>query len=542
MTMLQRILAALSCLTLAAAFSGCGTLSLKSSSDQSADQNPAPSASGGNGSQASADNSAQPAQPAQPSPADLAIADANKTVAQKMDDLADALASRAAAKQQKPDLPGAKADLDTLIQIQASNALALLCRGEIVMSQSGPTAAMADYSKAIDILSASTAPDHVSGTDALTKLLAALFPGMIQNMPANAYYLRGAARQAKGDGEGALSDFNQAISAAPDFAAAYNNRGVIKGMFLRDADGAAADFNKSLDLQPKAADALANRGNIEIAQGNYDAAVKDYDKAIELSPNWPVGYFDRAFAKQRSGDLDGAIADLTKAIDLKADYTDAYFNRAVDYDRQAKYAEAMADYDRVIVMNPSAADAYAGRGMDRYRRNDINAAISDFNRAIALKKDSARNYLDRAVASYIQGDLKRAIDDYQHAIELTDKDSASYPQLFRSVALMQDHQDPKKDLATAMVDWKDGWPKTIGRYLTGDLNESAFLAEAERADPKIAGVERCDAYYFVGMTHLLAGDNAAAKNFFDQCLAVNLPDRFSTRFAQSQLTRLASAQ
>jgi tetratricopeptide (TPR) repeat protein len=383
----------------------------------------------------------------------------------------------------------------------------------------------------------------VSGTDALTQTLSALFPGMVQNMQANAYYLRGAARQASGDTDGALSDFNQAISAAPDFAAVYNNRGVIKGMMQRDADGALSDFNKAAELQSKAPDTYANRGNIKLAMGQIDEALKDYDKAVELSPSWAAAYFDRAFGKQQKGDLDGAIADLNKAIELKADYLDAYYNRAVDYDRKQQFGEAIADYDRVIVMNPNAADAFAGRGMDKYRRNDIEGSVSDFNRAIALRKDSVRLYLDRAAANEIKGDNAAAISDFDQVLKLADDDTSAYPRLFRCVALLQTHSgDPKKDLAAAIANWKDTWPKKIGQFLTGDLTESQFLAAAEIADPKIVAAHRCDAFYFTGIAHLLTGDTAAARSFFSECVAVNRPDLFASRFAQGELDRLKPAQ
>ena len=533
--MVQRAFGVLACLAFAASFSGCSTFS----PEESKAPETAPEKA-----QADAGSAAKPSSDAHPAEApkvDTVLASADKAVADKMDEVAAALAARVAAKQSRSDLDGALADLDRILEIQPSNAVAHLVRGQIKLTRGNPAAASADYSRAVDILSG-TAPDHVSGTDSLAQALAALFPGMVQNMQANAYYLRGAARQAGGDTDGALADFNQAVSAAPDFAAVYNNRGVIKGMIQRDADGALADFNKAAELQSKAPDTYANRGNIKLALGQIDEALKDYDQAVALSPSWPAAYFDRAFGKQQKGDLDGAITDLTKAIELKSDYLDAYYNRAVDYDRKQQFGEAIADYDRVIIMNPNAADAFAGRGMDKYRRNDIDGSVSDFNRAIALRKDSVRLYIDRAVANVIKGDSAAAISDFDQVLKLADDETSAYPRLFRCVALLQARRgDPRKELTAAIAKWKDGWPKTIGQFLTGDLTESQLLAEAEKADPKVVAAHRCDAFYFAGIAHLLNGETPAARSFFNECVAVNRPDLFAFRFAQGELDRMKPA-
>jgi len=62
----------------------------------------------------------------------------------------------------------------------------------------------------------------------------------------------------KRDLEGALADCNRAIELKPDFAVAYNNRGMVKQV-KGDLDGALEDYNKALNLKPDLKAARTNR-------------------------------------------------------------------------------------------------------------------------------------------------------------------------------------------------------------------------------------------------------------------------------------------
>jgi tetratricopeptide (TPR) repeat protein len=129
------------------------------------------------------------------------------------------------------------------------------------------------------------------------------------------YFDLGFAKQKKGDLEGAMGDYNQAIKLNPNDFSAYNNRGNVK-LSKGDLGGAMADYNQAIRLNPKYATSYNNLGNIKLRKGDLNGAMADLNQAIELNPQYGLAYRNRGNAKRKKGDLDGAIADFNRALKL----------------------------------------------------------------------------------------------------------------------------------------------------------------------------------------------------------------------------------
>jgi len=119
------------------------------------------------------------------------------------------------------------------------------------------------------------------------------------------YNKRGLAKEAKGDHDGAIADFNCAIELCPKQPRAYMDRGFAK-QAKGDVDGAIADYNRAIELAAK------------LGFFCMDGTIADYNRAIELDPKQPRAYMNRGFAKQAKDDVDGAIADYNRALELAA--------------------------------------------------------------------------------------------------------------------------------------------------------------------------------------------------------------------------------
>ena len=78
----------------------------------------------------------------------------------------------------------------------------------------------------------------------------------------------------------ALLDLDKTIDLQPDYASAYNNRGLVYEK-LEHYDKAILDYNKALKLENSAI-AYYNRGNTYYEMEEYNNALQDYQTVIEM--------------------------------------------------------------------------------------------------------------------------------------------------------------------------------------------------------------------------------------------------------------------
>lgn len=326
----------------------------------------------------------------------------------------------------------------------------------------------------------------------------------------------------QGDFDGAISDLDKAIALNPNSAAAYGFRGYAK-------------YHKGGDLK-------YHKG------GNLDGAIADFDKELSLEPNHPSGYLNRAAAKDDKGDFEGAIADCDKCIALSPDYPNAYYNRGNAEGDKGEFDHAIADYSKAISLDSAYATAYNNRGLNKERKGDIDGAIADYETAITLEPDAPRRYQNRGNARQAKGDFGGALADYEKTIALCTKEETDpalvfYPYFRRYLIARRlhpaDSTEQTAQLAEIVNGWTKGWPKTVGLYLTGAIGESDFLAKAGQGDAKTVHQHQCEAFYYVGMIHLLANEPAAARNFFEQCRTKKEITYNEYELAKVELARLS---
>ncbi len=98
------------------------------------------------------------------------------------------------------------------------------------------------------------------------------------------FFIQGNDKYEKGDYQGALAAYSQAIVLNPNYVEAYNRRGIARRA-LGDNQAAIADVNEALRINPSDALAYYDRGIARVRLGEFQDAIADYSEALRINPN-----------------------------------------------------------------------------------------------------------------------------------------------------------------------------------------------------------------------------------------------------------------
>lgn len=191
----------------------------------------------------------------------------------------------------------------------------------------------------------------------------------------------------------ALAYFNQAITAAPDYAPSYHNKG--KALHLLERlDEALASYDRAIALNPDFADSCDGRGQVLQDLTRLDEALVSFDRAIALKPDFAETHVNRGKTLDNLGRLEEALASCERAIALKPDLAEAHVNKGKTLDNLGRTEEALTTYDRAIALKPGLAEAHVNKGKILGDLGVLEEALASYNRAVALKPDLAGAHSD----------------------------------------------------------------------------------------------------------------------------------------------------
>ena len=171
------------------------------------------------------------------------------------------------------------------------------------------------------------------------------------------------------------------------------------GYLSRDKalDDSIAAFNQAIRLKPDYADAYNNRGVAKLKLERFKESIADFDEAIRLKPDYADAYNNRAAARLNLGHYRKSIADFDEATRLKPDYAGAYRNRGTAHRQLESYEAAIADYGEAIRLRPDHADTYVDRAIAKLQSGDKNGARQDYETALRIARKSSNTKLEAQV-------------------------------------------------------------------------------------------------------------------------------------------------
>ncbi len=200
---------------------------------------------------------------------------------------------------------------------------------------------------------------------------------LLANIPKEALkkYNNAADSIRKNDLKAALAALDAAIGIHPDFALAYNDKGMLL-LKQNEMDKALEAFVKAIQIKQDYFDAKFNFGFTLLSQRNYEKAEIVFRDVLQQRSEMPTVNMYLGIALIGLKKTDAAEESLKKAVSLKGGESLAQAHRYLGgiYMQKKKNAEAIAELEKYLQLTPKAADA-----------EKIKATIEN------LKKQSARN-------------------------------------------------------------------------------------------------------------------------------------------------------
>lgn len=234
---------------------------------------------------------------------------------------------------------------------------------------------------------------------------------------ANAYNNRGVIHHKQGRLHRAIQDYNYAIKFLPEFAEAYYNR-ALSHQKLGRTEQALQDYGRLLQLNPGHKMGYYNRGSLWSELGAHESARENLSMAIELDGEFADAFMNRGNAHLALGNLDQALQDHNKAIELGAENALAYVNRGAVLCKLGRIKEGLRDLEMALELDPKNPTAYHNRGSAFSDLGDFRHALEMFNEALRLKPSYKDAYYNRGNCYVKMSRLEEAIDDFGKAIEL----------------------------------------------------------------------------------------------------------------------------
>jgi len=127
----------------------------------------------------------------------------------------------------------------------------------------------------------------------------------------------------KKDHKSAIKTLDECILKYPDYAPAYNRKGIALD-YIGEYFDAKKNYEKAIQLDPDFDQAYINLGNSYSNMKNFSKAIECYEKAIEIKPSLARVYYYLGLAQIERGDRQQGIENIKKSASMTYEQAQNY--------------------------------------------------------------------------------------------------------------------------------------------------------------------------------------------------------------------------
>jgi tetratricopeptide (TPR) repeat protein len=296
---------------------------------------------------------------------------------------------RAEVKRMIGQFPGALADVNKAIEIKSDDGRLYQTRAELGMFTGGDQKAI------------------------LKDLDLAISNGIKHE---KVFGMRGMIRMTSGDSDGAIADYQTAISLNPDSAQSY--------VGLSSAYRSKGDNDKAIELLENFVSS-AERSNkkVEAVKGEI-AAVATVDTPLPSRRASIMGQ-DTVIYKEESTDNRAMTPEAAQQMGERLTNTKntaaAYINLAQMYESRGQYEKALEKVEKGLAIDRTSYFGIGIRGTIRVGLKDYTRAIEDLSQALRINQRFADLFLRRGIAYLMLDRNAEAESDFAKFLEIVPK-------------------------------------------------------------------------------------------------------------------------
>jgi tetratricopeptide (TPR) repeat protein len=198
----------------------------------------------------------------------------------------------------------------------------------------------------------------------------------------------------KGDADGAIESYRQAVTFNPNFPEAWNNLGNALAGKGQLPDAIAA-YREAIRINPRYAEATYNLGNALLGSGQLEAALASYQQTLQLDPSFVLARNNIGSVLLQQGKVEEAKASFSEAIRINPNCAEALGNLGYLLTHQNKFAEAIPYYTTAARLQPSNAQMQFNLGWALAQTGRRDEAIAHLTAGLQLNpnNDGARQLL-----------------------------------------------------------------------------------------------------------------------------------------------------
>jgi tetratricopeptide (TPR) repeat protein len=311
----------------------------------------------------------------------------------------------------------------------------------------------------------------------------------------------------------------RAVALAPNFAAAWNNLGIVLQEMLK-LDESRLCLERALTLEPNNPETLNNLANTFKRLGLAAEAERRWNAALALRPDYAEAYSNLSNLLNDEGEFDRAESVARRAIELNPRLADAYINLAAAYTVRHRHADALRVLDALVSSAPAHARALAARALTLKELDRLDEALETAKRAALAAPESPEAHNAIGQVFQARGEFDPALAAYDRAAALPGP--AQMDATANRGALFMEF-GRKDEAVKALEEAARAFPSA-----PGILFSQTDLRHFEPGDPLIGQMQallaregisladRATLHFGLGKTFLDIGDSEQAFHHYDE--------------------------